>query len=175
MSDSRTIVLIGLSGAGKSTVARLLGERLGVRVVDLDAAIETDARSSVAQIFAREGESGFRRREVDRLSSVLRDPPGVLACGGGVILEPQARTQLSTGCRVVWLEVSPAEAARRLGDGAAVRPLLAGGLPRLDAMLAERADLYKTIAEARIPTDGRTAEQVAAAVIASLGLGSGAS
>jgi shikimate kinase len=104
MSDTRTIVLIGLSGAGKSTVARLLSERLGARALDLDAAIESDAQASVAQIFAREGEAGFRRREVERLSSVLRDAPAVLACGGGVILEPEARALLSAGCRVVWLE-----------------------------------------------------------------------
>jgi shikimate kinase len=168
MSDTRTIVLIGLSGAGKSTVARLLSERLGAGAVDLDAAIESDARSSVAQIFAREGEAGFRRREVDRLSSVLRDGPAVLACGGGVILEPEARALLSAGSRVVWLEVSPAEAARRLGDGVAVRPLLADGLPKLEAMLAERRGLYGQIAEVRVPTDGRTPEQVADEVLARL-------
>jgi shikimate kinase len=169
MSDTRTIVLIGLSGAGKSTVARLLSERLGARALDLDAAIEGDAQASVAQIFAREGEAGFRRREVERLSSVLRDAPAVLACGGGVILEPEARALLSAGCRVVWLEVSPVEAARRLGDGLAVRPLLAGGPPQLEVMLAERRGLYGQIAEVRVATDGRTPEQVADEVIASLG------
>jgi shikimate kinase len=169
MSETTTIALIGLSGAGKSTVGRLLGALLGTDAVDLDTTIENHAGTSVAQIFEREGEAGFRRRERDRLSTVLRDPPGVLACGGGVIVELASRDLLRTHCRVVWLDVSPAEAARRLANGAGVRPLLSEGLARLDALLAERRALYEQVAELRVLTDGRTPEQVADEVIAGLG------
>ena len=173
MSRKPTIALVGLSGAGKSTVAALVGERLGSAPADLDALIEADAGCSIAQIFAREGAAGFRGREADRLAFVLRDPPAVLACGGGVVLDPEQRARLVASCRVVWLEVSPAEAARRVAGSRATRPLLAEGLPKIETMLEERGALYGEVAELRVPTDGRTPEQVAEAVLSGLGLHGG--
>src|SRR4029453_4301896 len=90
----RPIALVGLMGGGKSAVAALLGARLGGRVVDLDARIEADAGCSVGEIFAREGEVGFRARETAQLKAILQDPPAVLACGGGVVLDPERRALL---------------------------------------------------------------------------------
>src|SRR5690349_20696344 len=112
--DGRPIALIGLMGAGKSAVAALLGERLGATVADLDAMIEADAGCSVAELFAREGEPAFRRREAALLDRVVAAGIRVIACGGGVVVDPGPRARLKQRCRVVWLEVSPGEAARRV-------------------------------------------------------------
>lgn len=162
----RPVALIGLMGAGKSTVARRLGERWAVAVADLDAILAAEEGRSIAELFEREGEPWFRRRERELLERTLRAGARVLACGGGVVVEPASRALLQSSCRVVWLEVSPEVAAERVGGSEGERPLLAGGAPttRLGALLAERAPLYAGTAELRIATDGRTPDQVADAV-----------
>ena len=148
----RPIALIGLMGAGKSAVARVLGERLGVSVADLDGMIEAVEGCSVAELFERAGEAWFRRRESELLAEAIRSGVKVVACGGGVVLDPERRRMLRERCRVVWLEASPATAAERLAQ-----------------LLAERAPLYAEAAHARVATDGRSPEQVADAVIAAVG------
>jgi shikimate kinase len=173
----RPIALVGIMGAGKSAVARVLGERMGTLVADLDAMIEAEEGASVAELFERAGEPWFRRRESELLARALAAGARVIACGGGVVLDPARRELLRARCIVVWLEVSPAEAARRVGEGAPGRPLLRGGATatRLAALLAARAPLYAEIASARVATDGLTPEQVAARVLESAGRVSGAS
>ena len=169
MTSRRPIALVGLMGAGKTTVAQVLAARLGGAMADLDQRIEDAGGTTIAELFAREGEAGFRARESAALAALLADPPVVLACGGGVVLDPDRRARLKERCRVVWLEVSPAEAARRASGSPGVRPLLATGAPTLEALLRERGRLYGEVAELRVPTDGRTPEQVADAVLAGLG------
>jgi shikimate kinase len=172
--DRRPIALIGLMGAGKSAVAQALGERLGVSVADLDRMIESVEGCSVAELFERAGESWFRRRESELLAEALRSGVRVVACGGGVVLDPSHRELLREQCRVVWLEVPPEEAARRLseagGDPSRTRPLLAGGDPeeRLSALLAARTPLYAEAAHHRVATAGRTPDEVAVAVLSAL-------
>src|SRR5262245_7134678 len=172
--DARPIALIGLMGAGKSAVARGLGERLGVGVADLDGMIEAVEGCSVAELFERAGEAWFRRREGELLDEALRSGVRVVACGGGVVLDPARRRLLRERCRVVWLEASPEVAAARVAgagaDPARTRPLLAGGPPRerLERLLAERAPLYAEAAHVRVATDGRTPEDVADAVLEAL-------
>jgi shikimate kinase len=160
-------------GAGKSAVARVLAARLGVAVADLDARLEDEAGAPVAEQFARAGEAAFRAREHAALRHALDGGAGVVACGGGVVLDPANRELLRRGCRVVWLEVSPAAAARRVAAEPGARPLLAGASPgeRLAALLAERAPLYAEVAAVRVGTDGRTPEAVAEAVLAALAEG----
>ena len=168
--DGRPIALIGLMGAGKSAVAARLGERLGAAVADLDAMIEAEAGSTIAELFAREGEPAFRRREAELLDRALGAGVRVIACGGGVVVDPAARMRLRDRCRVAWLEVTPAEAARRVAGTEARRPLLGTGDPtrRLAELLLERAPLYAEASDARIATDGRAPEQVADAVLTAL-------
>src|SRR2546423_3107086 len=155
-SSDRPIALVGLMGAGKSAVARVLGERLAVAVADRDAMMEAEAGCAIAELFARGGEPAFRRRESRLLGRALAAGARVVACGGGIVLDPATRSLLKARCRVVWLEVTPEEAARRLRGGIASRPLLAAGDPRarLEALLAGRGPLYAQAAEARIPTRG---------------------
>src|SRR5260221_5005370 len=111
--DGRPIALIGLMGAGKSAVAALLGERLGAAVADLDAMIEADSGYTVAELFAREGEPAFRRRESALLDRVTAAGVHVIACGGGAVVDPGPRARLKQRCRVVWLQVSPEASGRR--------------------------------------------------------------
>ena len=170
MNDStpraRPIALIGLMGAGKSVVARVLGERLGVSVADLDEMVEATEGCSIAELFERAGEAWFRRREGELLRQALSAGVRVIACGGGIVLDPDLREVLRQGCDVIWLEVSPGEAARRVASCDGTRPLLAGVAPRprLEALLAERGGLYAATAHARIATDGYSPEEVASLV-----------
>jgi shikimate kinase len=175
--DARPIALVGLMGAGKSAVARALGERLGGAVADLDAMVETARGCSVAELFEREGEPAFRRLEGRILEQALAAGADIIACGGGIVLDPEHRSLLAARCRVVWLVVSPATAAQRLADAVGSRPLLAAGaagaavapLQRLGTLLAERRPLYEAVALARVSVDGRTADEVADEVLRVLG------
>ncbi len=172
--ERRPIALVGIMGAGKSAVARVLGERLGTSVADLDAMIEAVEGCTVAELFERAGEAWFRRQESEMLDRVIATGVGIVACGGGVVLEASRREALHERCFTVWLEVTPAEAARRVlaqpGEPERVRPLLAGGAApeRLRALLEQRAPLYAEVAHLRVPTDGLTPEQVADRVLAVL-------
>jgi shikimate kinase len=145
-----------------------------VGVADLDGMIEAVEGSSVAELFDRAGEAWFRRRESELLAEALRSGVQVVACGGGIVLDPERRRLLRERCRVVWLEASPEAAAARIeantANPASVRPLLAGQpvRERLESLLRERAPLYAEAAHARVPTDGRTPEQVADAVLAAV-------
>jgi shikimate kinase len=176
VNNDRPIALVGIMGAGKSAVARILGERMGTLVADLDAMIEAEEGATVAELFERSGEPWFRRRESELLERALAAGARVIACGGGIVLDPRRRELLRSRCRVVWLDVSPAEAARRVGEGAPGRPLLQGAAPaaRLAALLQTRAPLYTEVASARVATDGLSAEQVAARVLESAGRAPGA-
>lgn len=167
----RPLALVGLMGAGKSAVARVLGERLGASVADLDAMIEAGEGSSITELFERSGEAWFRRREGELLAQVLALGVRVIACGGGIVADPAHRRVLRERCMVAWLEVSPPEAARRVradsADPGSVRPLLAGADPeaRLAELLAARGPMYAEVAHVCVPTDGRTPPEVADAVL----------
>jgi shikimate kinase len=178
---ARPIALVGLMGAGKSTVACALGERLGGGVADLDAMLEAERGCSVAEFFEREGEPAFRRLEGRFLDQALAAGAGVIACGGGIVLDPGCRSTLAARCRVVWLEISPAVAVLRLKGAEGSRPLLAAGtagrtapvLQRLETTLAERRPLYEQVAQARVSVEGRTADEIADEVIRLVGTWAG--
>ena len=166
----RSILLCGLMGAGKTLVGRALSSRLGWEFLDTDERIESIAGRSVAQIFEREGEEGFRRRELEVLAD-LPERRCVVALGGGAIVAPPAREIARSKGRLVWLHSAPEELARRLaGDGD--RPLLtgfdyAGRLARLEELLAQRRSAYAEAA-LRVPTDSGDVEAVCDAVLTGL-------
>ena len=146
--------------AGKSTVGRLLSERLGARFVDLDAEVERLAGRSIPQIFRRHGEERFRELEA-RATAALGDGFGlVLATGGGWMARPELRDRWPDALRV-WLRVSPAEVVRRIGAPEA-RPMLDPADPEGSArrLLERRRSAYAR-AELHVDTDGRTPEEVA--------------
>jgi shikimate kinase len=162
LGSAETVALAGMMGSGKSTVARELARLLGRRLVDTDVEVERRAGRSVERIFAERGEPAFRamEREVVR---ALRGPL-VVALGGGAFCDPGNALHLVRIGPVVFLDVTAAEAARRLADGKG-RPL-AG---RWEDLLRTRLPLYRR-ASLAVPVDGRTPEAVARRVAGMLGV-----
>jgi shikimate kinase len=139
------IVLVGIPGAGKSTVGRELAARLHWPFIDLDKEIEAREGMSVHEIFAKRGEAHFRaleREMTERLSAM--EVPAVVAPGGGWITVPGLVALLRPPARLIWLRISPERALERLGQGVEARPLLSGSDPlaALTAILAARESFY---------------------------------
>lgn len=173
--EARTLVLVGLMGAGKSSVGRRLAALCGHAFVDLDEEIERAAGRGIGELFAEHGEAGFRAHEAAATRGLLagrrdRRRGLVVAAGGGWMANREARTALPDA-ETVWLKVDPAEAARRLAGSDATRPLLDGYDPagRLGTLLAERLPAYRE-ATYTVDTNGRDAGTVARELAAVAGI-----
>lgn len=163
------VVLVGPMGVGKSTVGQLLAERLGVGYRDTDEDIVAAEGRTIADIFVAEGEPAFRAIEKRAVRDALAEHEGVLALGGGAILDADTRSLLA-GQRVVYLSMDVEEAVKRTGLNAA-RPLLALN-PRKQwrELMEARRHLYEEIATAVVATDGRTPDEVTQAALDALEL-----
>ncbi|MEU5636459.1 shikimate kinase [Streptomyces rishiriensis] len=163
------VVLVGPMGVGKSTVGQLLAERLGVAYRDTDDDIVAEAGRSIAEVFVDEGEAAFRAMEKRAVRRALAEHDGVLALGGGSILDPDTRDLLA-GQRVLYLAMDVEEAVKRTGLNAA-RPLLAVN-PRKQwrELMEARRHFYEGVATAVVATDGRTPEEVSQAALDALEL-----
>jgi shikimate kinase len=157
------VVLVGLSGSGKTTVARLLARRLGWRFVDTDQVIQRDAGMSVQEIFRVQGEPAFRQLETDAVVDACRRSRQVIATGGGAVVAEANRAHLLDGNLVVYLESSPVTLAARLSRnmGREPRPLLENSdlVERL-AELGRERDQYYRCAHHIVQTDQRTPREV---------------
>jgi shikimate kinase len=167
----RTLLLAGMMGAGKSVVGRLLAVRLSRAFIDTDERIAESAGRSIPEIFADEGEAGFRARERAVLAA-LPERGAVIALGGGAPVPDENRALLREKGVLVWLDARPETLASRVGE-AADRPLLAGldaagRSARLARLREERSPAYAG-SDLRVETDGRSPEEVCAAVLAALG------
>ncbi|MCX8007470.1 MAG: 3-dehydroquinate synthase [Coriobacteriia bacterium] len=162
------VFLIGFMGSGKSTVGRMVADRLGMPFVDLDQEVSRRAGASIAEIFARSGEEGFRALEHETLRAVAEGPDAVVACGGGVVLRDENRQLLKRSGTVVYLAVSAEEALARIGDVSG-RPLLAGDARAIaPRILAARLALYRATADITVDTMARTPQEVVEEVVLQL-------
>lgn len=168
VSGHGPIVLVGLSGAGKTIVGDLLAARLGWAFLDLDSEIERVAGRSIAEIFAAHGESGFRDLERLVTASARVDARTVVSTGGGWMQRPELRETWPGAVRI-WLRVDPATALSRLAKERCTRPLLAGPDPEteLERLLAERLPAYG-LAEISVRTDALEPEAVVDALLEGL-------
>lgn len=156
-------------GSGKSTVGSLLAERLGVPYRDTDADIVAAQGREISDLFVDEGEPYFRELERQAVAAALAEHTGILALGGGAVLDAGTR-ELLAGLPVAYLSMDVEEAVRRVGLGAA-RPLLAVNPRRQWRELMEaRRPLYTEVARVVVATDDRTPEEVAQAVLDALEL-----
>jgi shikimate kinase len=166
--------LVGTRGTGKSTVGRILADRLFRPFLDADVELEEKIGRSIAAIFAADGEALFRDREELVLSELTAAHPGaILATGGGVVLRAANRAALRSFGVVVWLRTDPAVVVARLqadGRGLHHRPALtpAGTLAEVATVLAERTPLYQEVADLIVDTSGLTPENVVQTILEAL-------
>jgi len=162
--EPRHLVLIGLSGSGKSTVGALVADRLGVGCVDTDSRVEAASGMSIAVLFDARGEDAFRVLERDAVRGALRESPQVIVPGGGWAAQPGALEEASDAL-IVHLSVTPETAATRLGT-AGDRPLVSGDPQgRLANLAAARVPFYHR-ASHTVATDGRELSAVVDDVVA---------
>jgi shikimate kinase len=159
-----TLFLIGYRGSGKTTVAELLAKRLGWQWLDADPLLEARAGRSIREIFADEGEAGFRDKESLLLDELCALRQHVIATGGGVILRPGNRGKLKAAGFVVWLTTEPRILWERINRDATTgqrRPnLTVGGLAEIEELLRQREPFYRECANLVVDTTGRTPEQI---------------
>ena len=153
-------VVVGPPGAGKTTVGQAVAAMLGLPFLDTDAVIEETAGKPIPEIFFDDGEPAFRAMEVTAVAAALASFDGVVALGGGAILDGGTRAALA-GLTVVFLSVELADAVKRVGLGMG-RPLLSVN-PRatLKYLMEQRRPLYAAVATHTIATDGRTPDEIA--------------
>lgn len=160
--DHRTIILVGMMGAGKSTIGRPLAEKLGKTFVDLDRELEFRSGVSIPEIFEKEGEAGFRKRESRLLEEFTGSKDLVVATGGGVVISEENRRLLNASSSVViYLKVSPEECFRRTANSD--RPLLKCENPmkKITGLITVRTPYYEEVSQLSIETDGLTPAEAA--------------
>lgn len=150
---NRNIILVGLMGAGKTTVGRALAKKLQRRFIDSDHEIEARTGASIPLIFEIEGEEGFRQREAEVIRDLASQPGIVLATGGGAILRPENRAALKAGGIVIYLRASISSILQRTSHDKS-RPLLQTADPRrrLEELTRVREPLYLEVADMVIET-----------------------
>ena len=164
------LFLIGYRGSGKTTVGRIVADRLGWDFIDADAVLEERYGQTIREIFAAEGEAGFRDKETAVLADLCGRTNTVIATGGGIVLREQNRQRLKQHGFVAWLTADPPTLLARIQSDpttAERRPALAGGgLAEVERLLAVREPLYRACADVVVPAGALSPEQAADAILA---------
>jgi len=167
------IFLTGYRATGKTSVANLLATALSKEMVDADVYLEQEAGMTIAEVFAVEGEQGFRERETAVVRTLAARENMVIALGGGAVLREENREALIGRGITVWLTASPDSIYERMTTDPLTgqrRPNLTstGGLQEIHDLLAQRTPLYRQVADYTVDTEGLSPEQVASAVVRQL-------
>ncbi len=162
------IILTGFMGTGKSTVGRLLAEKIGYRFVDTDALIEQQTGITISEIFATQGESTFRQLETRLVKTLAEEKGLVIATGGGLVLDPDNVTALSRTGRFFCLTASAEEILQRVTRQGDTRPLLQeeNPLQKIISMLQQRNPVYCQFPQ--IATGGETPEKIVAEILGAI-------
>ena len=162
MIEPVNLFLVGLMGAGKTTIGRQLAKRLKLTFIDSDHEIEARTGTNIPWIFDIEGEKGFRKRERDVIDELTQRQGIVLATGGGAVMDKRNRSHLSERGMVIYLHTSLDQLVKRTAKDRN-RPLLQTGAPhtRLEELLVVRDPVYREIADLVVETDNRRSSQVA--------------
>lgn len=159
-----TIILVGFMGSGKSTVGRIVADKLGFRFADSDRVIEQTLGMPIPDIFRERGEAAFRSVETETLKRLIAEGKRVIATGGGAVLSEENRKAMKEGGLVVALKAEPETIIRRVGAGAD-RPLLAGDVKGNVLRLFEQRKGAYDFADLIVDTDNMTPEQAALFII----------
>ncbi len=165
------LYLTGFRGCGKSTVAKQLAVHLCRPFYDLDDVIESTAACTIAEIFATEGETGFRDRETEALKRTAENSPSVIALGGGAILRPANRELIAATGWCVWLDADPDAIAMRLAGDETTgqrRPALTGLTPadEIVSVMSQRRSLYREVSDLRIDTTEQSINEIVVVIVA---------
>ena len=159
------IVLIGLPGSGKTTVGRIVAEKLSAGFVDVDSILNRKEGKPIAMIFAEKGEQAFREMERKEMEAALANQPAVLAPGGGWAAQPGALESAKPAGYVIYLKARPETAASRAAPSG-TRPVLMGDDPEAQMRnLIKQREPYYARADAKVETDRKTPDQIAAEVV----------
>ncbi|MBN2239360.1 MAG: shikimate kinase [Dehalococcoidales bacterium] len=165
-----SLALIGYMGTGKTLIGRILAERLDLNLVETDRLIEQRAGITIPELFEREGETGFREREIAAVKEITGEGFSVIACGGGLVLNRINIDRLKENCVIVYLRASPKTILKRVSGEAGQRPLLEveDQLKTITEMLKFRRPLYERAADITVNTTGISPNEVADKIILKL-------
>ncbi|HKF00491.1 MAG TPA: shikimate kinase [Actinomycetes bacterium] len=163
---SPNLVMIGFMGAGKTMIGKLVAQALGREFLDTDELVTQAAELPITEIFRREGEDGFRRREQNAIDEAVASPARVIAVGGGAVLSSENRTVLKQAGYLVYLRATPETLAIRLAD-VTDRPLInaVDRVGRIRDLLVARGPVYETAGDVAVDTDTITPQQAAEQIV----------
>lgn len=155
------IFLIGFMGAGKSTVAKVLSERLGCGLVEMDQRIVEEQGMSINEIFAQKGEEYFRDLESGLIQTLGQEEPSVVSCGGGAVLRPENVSCMRESGRIIYLSARPETIYERVKDSKS-RPILNGhmNVDYIAELMEKRRRRYEDAADQTVETDQKSLEEI---------------